>query len=174
MKQIVFLLLMLMMPLLTQGKTDEKKLLERIDYMIDNDQYYQDIKEKELKLLKLQAIEAEDSKTRLLFLDSIYHAYSAYRYDSAYAYMQRGLELAQKVNDTYYITLNQINQASILSVRGFYGMAKTSSNRSTPTRCPTSRSCTTTSRMPGCIITWNPTPRDLITPRNSAARRSIT
>ena len=79
MKQLLFLLLMLMMPLLTQGKTDEKKLLERIDYMIDNDQYYQDIKEKELKLLKLQAIEAEDSKTRLLFLDSIYHAYSAYR-----------------------------------------------------------------------------------------------
>ena len=71
------------MPLLTQGKTDEKKLLERIDYMIDNDQHYQDIKEKELKQLKLQAIKATDSKTRLLFLDSIYRAYSTYRYDSA-------------------------------------------------------------------------------------------
>ena len=35
MKQLLFLLLMLMMPLLTQGKTDEKKLLERIDYMIE-------------------------------------------------------------------------------------------------------------------------------------------
>lgn len=136
MKQIVFLLLMLMMPLLTQGKTDEKKLLERIDYMIDNDQYYQDIKEKELKQLKLQAIEAEDSKTRLLFLDSIYHAYSAYRYDSAYAYMQRGLELAQKVNDTYYITLNLINQASILSVRGFYGMAKSKLESLNPDEMP--------------------------------------
>ena len=136
MKQIVFLLFMLMMPLLTQGKTDEKKLLERIDYMIDNDQHYQDIKEKELKQLKLQAIEAEDSKTRLLFLDSIYHAYSAYRYDSAYAYMQRGLELAQKVNDTYYITLNLINQASILSVRGFYGMAKSKLESLNPDEMP--------------------------------------
>ena len=136
MKQLLFLLLMLMMPLLTQGKTDEKKLLERIDYMIDNDQYYQDIKEKELKLLKLQAFEAEDSKTRLLFLDSIYHAYSAYRYDSAYAYMQRGLELAQKVNDTYYITLNQINQASILSVRGFYDIAKNKLESLNPDEMP--------------------------------------
>ena len=53
MKQLFFLLLMLMMPLLTQGKTDEKKLLERIDYMIDNDQHYQDIKEKELKQLNI-------------------------------------------------------------------------------------------------------------------------
>ena len=136
MKQLLFLLLMLMMPLLTQGKTDEKKLLERIDYMIDNDQYYQDIKEKELKQLKLQAIEAEDSKTRLLFLDSIYHAYSAYRYDSAYAYMQRGLELAEKVNDTYYITLNQINQASILSVRGFYDIAKNKLESLNPDEMP--------------------------------------
>ena len=113
-----------MMPLLTQGKTDEKKLLERIDYMIDNDQHYQDIKEKELKQLKLQAIKATDSKTRLLFLDSIYRAYSAYRYDSAYAYMKRGLELAEKCKDSYYITLNKINHASILSVRGFYCKAE--------------------------------------------------
>lgn len=120
MKQLFFLLLMLMVPLLTQGKTDEKKLLERIDYMIDNDQHYQDIKEKELKHLKQQALDAEDNKTRLLFLDSIYRAYSAYRYDSAYAYMKRGLELAEKCKDSYYITLNKINQASVLSVRGFY------------------------------------------------------
>ena len=124
MKQLLFLLLMLMVPLLTQGKTDEKKLLERIDYMIDNDQHYQDIKEKELKQLKLQAIKATDSKTQLLFLDSIYRAYSAYRYDSAYAYMKRGLELAKKCKDSYYITLNKINHASILSVRGFYCKAE--------------------------------------------------
>ena len=124
MKQLLFLLLMLMMPLLTQGKTDEKKLLERIDYMIDNDQHYQDIKEKELKHLKQQALDAEDSKTRLLFLDSIYRAYSAYRYDSAYAYMKKGLELAEKCKDSYYITLNKINHASILSVRGFYSKAE--------------------------------------------------
>lgn len=124
MKQLLFLLFMLMVPLLTQGKTDEKKLLERIDYMIDNDQHYQDIKEKELKQLKQQAIEAEDSKTRLLFLDSIYRTYSTYRYDSAYAYMKRGLELAEKCKDSYYITLNKINHASILSVRGFYGKAE--------------------------------------------------
>ena len=113
-----------MVPLLTQGKTDEKKLLERIDYMIDNDQHYQDIKEKELKHLKQQALDAEDNKTRLLFLDSIYRAYSAYRYDSAYAYMKKGLELAEKCKDSYYITLNKINHASILSVRGFYCKAE--------------------------------------------------
>ena len=47
-----------MMPLLAQSKTDEKKLLERIDYMIDNDKHYQDIKENELKHLKQVAFDA--------------------------------------------------------------------------------------------------------------------
>ena len=37
------------MPLAAQGKTDEKTLLDCIDKMIENDQYYQGIKEKELK-----------------------------------------------------------------------------------------------------------------------------
>ena len=124
MKLLIYLLLLLTMPLTAQGKTDEKTLLNRIDKMIENDQYYQGIKEKELKHLKQQAYEAEDNQTRLQFLDSIYHAYSAYRYDSAYAYMKQGLELAKKCHNTYYILRNQINQASILSVRGVYGTAE--------------------------------------------------
>lgn len=124
MKLLIYLLLLLTMPLAVQVKTDEKTLLDRIDKMIENDPYYQGIKEKELKHLKRQAYEAEDNQTRLLFLDSIYHAYSAYRYDSAYAYMKQGLELAEKCHNTYYILRNQINQASILSVRGFYSKAE--------------------------------------------------
>ena len=78
MKLLIYLLLLLTMPLAAQGKTDEKTLLDCIDKMIENDQYYQGIKEKELKHLKRQAYEAEDDQTRLLFLDSIYHAYSTY------------------------------------------------------------------------------------------------
>lgn len=68
MKLLIYLLLLLTMPLAAQGKTDEKTLLDRIDKMIENDQYYQGIKEKELKHLKRQAYEAEDNQTRLLFL----------------------------------------------------------------------------------------------------------
>lgn len=170
MKQLFFLLLMLMVPLLTQGKTDEKKLLERIDYMIDNDQHYQDIKEKELKHLKQQALDAEDNKTRLLFLDSIYRAYSAYRYDSAYAYMKRGLELAEKCKDSYYITLNQINQASVLSVRGFYSKAEVLLQTLNPETMPYKLKL----YYYFTFITGNHTPRIPTSPQNSAPKRSIT
>lgn len=41
MKLLIYLLLLLTMPLAAQGKTDEKTLLDCIDKMIENDQYYQ-------------------------------------------------------------------------------------------------------------------------------------
>lgn len=44
MKLLIYLLLLLTMPLAVQVKTDEKTLLDRIDKMIENDQYYQGIK----------------------------------------------------------------------------------------------------------------------------------
>ena len=127
MKLLIYLLLLLTMPLAAQGKTDEKTLLDRIDKMIENDQYYQGIKEKELKHLKRQAYEAEDNQTRLLFLDSIYHAYSAYRYDSAYAYMKQGLELAEKCHNTY---ISYVNRPGVMLGEGFYGKTKAYSNLS--------------------------------------------
>lgn len=47
MKLLIYLLILLTMPLTAQGKTDEKTLLDRIDKMIENDQYYQGIKTSE-------------------------------------------------------------------------------------------------------------------------------
>lgn len=68
MKLLIYLLLLLTMPLAAQGKTDEKTLLDRIDKMIENDQYYQGIKEKELKHLKRQALKLKTTKPGYSFL----------------------------------------------------------------------------------------------------------
>lgn len=68
MKLLIYLLLLLTMPLAAQGKTDEKTLLDRIDKMIENDQYYQGIKEKELKHLKRQALKLKTTKPDYCFL----------------------------------------------------------------------------------------------------------
>lgn len=57
MKQYI-LLLFIMIPLLSYGKTDMEKLLERVDHAIEMDSYYQQQKEKELKRLRRQAGDA--------------------------------------------------------------------------------------------------------------------
>ena len=51
MKQYI-LLLFIMIPLLSYGKTDMEKLLERVHHAIEMDSYYQQQKEKELKRLR--------------------------------------------------------------------------------------------------------------------------
>lgn len=61
MKQYI-LLLFIMIPLLSYGKTDEEKLLERVDHAIEMDSHYQQQKEKELK--RLDDWQAMQSLTR--------------------------------------------------------------------------------------------------------------
>lgn len=68
MKLLIYLLLLLTMPLAAQGKTDEKTLLDRIDKMIENDQYYQGIKEKELKHLSGKLMKLKTTKPDYCFL----------------------------------------------------------------------------------------------------------
>ena len=57
MKQYI-LLLFIMIPLLSYSKTDMEKLLERVDHAIEMDDYYQQQKEKKLKRLRREAVDA--------------------------------------------------------------------------------------------------------------------
>ena len=123
MKQYI-LLLFIMIPLLSYSKTDMEKLLERIDHAIEMDSYYQQQKEKELKRLRRLAGDAITAEEELRYLDSLYRAYSTYRYDSSCAYVKKGLQLAEATHNTFYITHFKIHRASVLSVGGFYAKAE--------------------------------------------------
>lgn len=113
-----------MIPLLSYSKTDMEKLLERVDHTIEMDSYYQQQKEKELKRLRRLAGDAITAEEELRYLDSLYRAYSTYRYDSSCAYVKKGLQLAEATHNTFYITHFKIHRASVLSVGGFYGKAE--------------------------------------------------
>lgn len=123
MKQYI-LLLFIMIPLLSYSKTDMEKLLERVDHAIEMDGYYQQQKEKKLKRLRREAGDAITAEEKLCYLDSLYRAYSTYRYDSSCAYVRKGLQLAEATHNTFYITRFKIHRASVLSVGGFYGKAE--------------------------------------------------
>lgn len=172
MKQYI-LLLFIMIPLLSYGKTDMEKLLERVDHAIEMDSYYQQQKEKELKRLRRQAGDAITDEERLCYLDSLYRAYSNYRYDSSCAYVSKGLQLAEATHNTFYITCFKIHRASVLSVGGFYDKAEGILATLDLSKCPTNRSCITTLPMPGCSITGNLTQPNRNLQTTSKPRRSI-
>lgn len=131
MRLILYVILMLLptqiaaeTKLATAGITDEKELLVLLDSYVDKRDEFSKQKEKKIDQLKLKLRTAEDIPQRLALLNSIYREYYTYHYDSAMVYVNRGLALSENENDTYYIALNKINRAAVLSTGGFYSQSE--------------------------------------------------
>lgn len=120
----LIVIILLLVPLFASAKVDEKKLFERLDKTIANKDFYQRQKINKLKRLKRSLSDAANNQERLELLDSIYQVYSTYRYDSATAYVERGLSLAEQAHNEKYIIKNKINRAAVLSVGGFYSQSE--------------------------------------------------
>ena len=110
--------------LATANADNEQQLLKLLDSYIDKRNTYSEIKEEKIKKLKLKLRTADNNSSRLSLLNTIYHEYYTYSYDSAMVYANRGLALAQSVNNAYYTTLNRINRAAVLSTGGFYSQSE--------------------------------------------------
>lgn len=130
---LILYLLFILMPMQMMAKStlattdivDEQRLLKLLDEYIDRRELYTEQKEEKIKQLKLKLRIAYSNTSRLSILNTIYHEYYTYRYDSAMVYANRGLSLALSDNNTYYATLNRINRAAVLSTGGFYSQAET-------------------------------------------------
>lgn len=110
--------------LATAGINGEKELLELLDSYVDKRDEFSKQKEKKIYQLKLKLRTAESNTQRLALLNSIYREYYTYHYDSAMVYAHRGLALSENENNTYYIALNKINRAAVLSTGGFYSQSE--------------------------------------------------
>ena len=131
MKKIVWLLMMVVMPMVANAAfsqnadlEDEDELLHRLDQYIARRDEFSSKKEKKLIRMKKKLNLASGKRERLSLYNQIYREYYTYRYDSAMVYANRGLQLAEQLHDDYYINLNKINRAAVLSTGGFYSQAE--------------------------------------------------
>ncbi len=130
MKKIVWLLMMVVMPMLANAAfsrnadlEDEDELLHRLDQYIARRDEFSSKKEKKLIRMK-KKLNLTSGKRELSLYNQIYREYYTYRYDSAMVYANRGLQLAEQLHDDYFINLNKINRAAVLSTGGFYSQAE--------------------------------------------------
>lgn len=131
MKKIVWLLMMVVMPMVANAAfsrnadlEDEDELLHRLDQYIARRDEFSSKKEKKLIRMKKKLNLTSGKRERLSLYNQIYREYYTYRYDSAMVYAKRGLQLAEQLHDNYYINLNKINRAAVLSTGGFYSQAE--------------------------------------------------
>lgn len=123
--KVVLWFLMMFMPLMANASSvNEEQLFHRLDSFIAQRSKFTQRKEAKLLRLKKQLHMTSDKHSQLRLYNQIYREYYTYRYDSAMTYAKKGYELAVQLQDDYFINLNKINRAAVLSTGGFYSQAE--------------------------------------------------
>ena len=123
--KVVLWFLMMFMPLLANASSlNEEQLFHRLDSYIAQRSKFTQRKEAKLLRLKKQLYMTSDKRSQLSLYNQIYREYYTYRYDSAMTYAKKGYQLAVQLQDDYFINLNKINRAAVLSTGGFYSQAE--------------------------------------------------
>ncbi len=137
MKKIVWLLMMVVMPMIMMPMVanaafsrnvdleDEDELFHRLDQYIARRDEFSSKKEKKLIRMK-KKLNLTSDKRRASESLSIKSIVSIILIDMTqpWSYANRGLQLAEQLHDAYYINLNKINRAAVLSTGGFYSQAE--------------------------------------------------
>ena len=123
--KVVLWFLMMLMPLMANASSvNEEQLFHRLDSYIAQRSKFTQRKEAKLLRLKKQLYMTSDKHNQLRLYNQIYREYYTYRYDSAMTYAKKGYQLAAQLQDDYFINLNKINRAAVLSTGGFYSQAE--------------------------------------------------
>ena len=123
--KVVLWFLMMFMPLMANASSvNEEQLFHRLDSYIAQRSKFTKRKEAKLLRLKKQLYTTSDKRSQLRLYNQIYREYYTYRYDSAMTYAKKGYQLAVQLQDDYFINLNKINRAAVLSTGGFYSQAE--------------------------------------------------
>ena len=115
MRRIAILVVVAMVGALGMLAATDGGQFRRLDSLIAEQPHI--IAEKEARLAQMKAGLAHESNPRGRFgaLKRLYEEYSAYQYDSAYAYVNQCISLAQSMGDASLLNESRLNLAHILS-----------------------------------------------------------
>ncbi len=109
--------------LLPTHSHDIGERLRLIDSYLSRQSTYDQQKEDTILALTREVGKVSDAERKLELYNRIYTEYYTYRFDSAMAYVDRGLRLSQQVGSRHYHDLNVIHKAVLLSTSGLYSHA---------------------------------------------------
>ena len=98
-------------------------LLHKLDSVIEASETI--VAEKNKKIAMLKQMAAKENNTALLLerYRELSEEYYVFKFDSATVYVEKGLALAKKVQNSRYIVINTIMKAKLLSIGGLYSEA---------------------------------------------------
>ena len=99
-------------------------LLVQLDSVLQKKQELNTEKERRIEVLKQSMRVEKDMDFLLKIHEKLLTEYYTYQFDSAKVYANRGLELAKKSNNGYYISLYTLKRAQLLAMGGLYPEAQ--------------------------------------------------
>ena len=98
-------------------------LLQKLDRVIEESEIIVAEKNKKIATLKQMAAKENDTALLLEIYRELSEEYYVFKFDSAKVYVEKGLALAKKVQNSRYIVTNTIMKAKLLSIGGLYSEA---------------------------------------------------
>ena len=89
-----------------------KNILAQLDSFIKKREYYVELKERQLDLLKASAKSSNDDMKRLKLYNEIYDNYNSFVYDSAMTYVNKGFQLAKAIKQPILYHTQSIAQST--------------------------------------------------------------
>lgn len=98
-------------------------LIQRVDSIMDNITQIYGKKEARIDFYKNMAEKSRKPETLLSAYDKLYDEYFVFQFDSAMVYVDKAIQLADRIGDKYHHDKSRIEKASLLAVGGLYGEA---------------------------------------------------
>lgn len=98
-------------------------LIQRVDSIMDNISQIYGKKQARIDFYKNMAEKSRKPETLLSAYDKLYDEYFVFQFDSAMVYVDKAIQLADRIGDKYHHDKSRIEKASLLAVGGLYGEA---------------------------------------------------
>ena len=115
-----FITIVLMLLSSMSISADNQQLLEQLDNMIARQKELDSKKQQKIGFLPEQMKDQLDSKELLKVYSELYEEYYVFNFDSAFYYVDKGLALAYKSQNSYYRDYFIIQKTQLLSIGGLY------------------------------------------------------
>jgi tetratricopeptide (TPR) repeat protein len=117
-KIIYILLLLLFIPLFCQAENEVEEALNRLDVSLSHKKEYDRMKRSRIENLHKLMQETSDANVKYAAMRNMFEEYKSYRYDSAFAYAHRCLDLAAQLGDEEFVLDSKCNIAFSLVSAG--------------------------------------------------------
>lgn len=121
MQRTIFTIFTLLFTCCNTLAAQNEQLTSQLDSLLDNVSKIYAKKEAKIDTYKDIIRKDHSYETLLTAYDKLYNEYLVYQFDSAMVYIDKGIELAQKVNNRFYLDKCHIEKASLLAIGGLYG-----------------------------------------------------